>query len=72
MDFIGYAEQVKLAAAVEGKQGIDIIAEEARDCIWEEVIIRRKGVRTMRDRTGPKKEAYDFTPCEFFCFTFFN
>jgi len=58
----GYAEQAKLAAAVEGKQGIDVIAEEARDCIWEEVVIRRKGVRTMRDRTGPKEESYSFTP----------
>jgi len=57
----GYAENAKLAAAVEGKQGIDIIAEEARDCIWEEVIIRRKGVRTMRDRTGPTPDSYDFT-----------
>jgi len=57
----GYGESSKLAAALDGLQGIDVIAEEARDCIWEEVIIRRKGVRTMRDRTGPKKEAYGFS-----------
>jgi len=56
----GYAENAILAAAIEGKQGVEIIAEEARDCIWDEVVIRRKGSRTMRDRTGDES-AYNFT-----------
>lgn len=55
----GYAENAVLAAAIEGKTGFNVIEEEARDCIWEEVVIRRKGSRTMRDRIG-EETAYDF------------
>merc|ERR1711862_402100 len=55
---LGYVEAEKLAKAVEGKQGIDVIPKEARPCIWDELMIRKKGLRTMTDRIGPSQSNY--------------
>jgi len=56
----GYNESDKLALAVDGKEGIDVIAEEARDCIWDEIMIHKKGLRNMRDRSGQSQSLYQF------------
>lgn len=58
----GAEESAKIAKALDGKRGMDVIAEEARACVWEELILRNKGVRTMRDRTGLSEDSYGFTP----------
>jgi len=49
---MGRAEGVKIANTLVGKQGIDdwLIEEEAWECIWEELIIHRKGLKTVLDR----------------------
>ena len=40
-----------------------IIVEEARSCIWEELLVRHKGGRNFhsRDLNGPSIEEYGFT-----------
>eukprot|EP00521_Asterionellopsis_glacialis_P007570 CAMPEP_0195283624 /NCGR_PEP_ID=MMETSP0707-20130614/2100_1 /TAXON_ID=33640 /ORGANISM="Asterionellopsis glacialis, Strain CCMP134" /LENGTH=432 /DNA_ID=CAMNT_0040342815 /DNA_START=34 /DNA_END=1332 /DNA_ORIENTATION=+ len=59
----GPAEANKMAATIVGKPGIEVIAEEARECVWEELIINRKGLRTSvdRDGNGPPREAFALT-----------
>ena len=63
----GPTEASKFAKAVEGKPGINVIAEQARACIWEELVIRGKGIRTMknRDGNGPSHDTFAFTVDQF-------
>jgi len=56
----GHNETEKLASAVDGKEGIDVIAKEARPCIWDELMIRKKGLRNMKDRSGPEQSIYKY------------
>merc|ERR1712157_277934 len=48
----GPLELLKIAQALDSKQGINVIHHDALPCIWEELMINGKGLRTMRDRTG--------------------
>mmetsp|Transcript_15138 Transcript_15138/g.21597 ORF Transcript_15138/g.21597 Transcript_15138/m.21597 type:complete len:417 (-) Transcript_15138:9-1259(-) len=59
----GPDEVARFAATLEGKVGLDVISEQARPCIWEELIINRKGVRSFPDRDmgGPPEEAFKFS-----------
>merc|ERR1712157_413518 len=56
----GSMEAAKIGAVLDGNQGLDVVSEEARACIWEEITLRNKGVRTMIDRSGEEDE-YGFT-----------
>jgi len=60
----GPSEVDRFAAAIEGKAGLSVIAEEARECVWKELIVNGKGnANTYRDRdgNGPDESQYDFT-----------
>lgn len=59
----GPNETNKIADALVGKIGYDVIEEEARPCVWKELIINRKGLPNLVDRDGhgPPKEAFKFT-----------
>lgn len=50
----GAAETTKIATALmsNNKTGTYVIAEEAWDCIWEELIENKKGPKTIDDRPG--------------------
>ena len=56
----GPAEGLKLANIIEGKAGMSVIGDEARHCIWEELIIRKKGLKTFIDREGYGEYEYNF------------
>ena len=58
----GPAEGAKLAAALENNLNVDLIAEEARECIWRELIVRDVAdVRhNRRDQAAPIED-YMFT-----------
>jgi len=56
----GSMEAAKIGAILDGNQGLDVVSIEARGCIWEEITLRNKGVRTMIDRSGKENE-YGFT-----------
>ena len=58
----GPSEIEKVGLALEGRKNIDVISREARACIWNEVVVNRKGVRTLLDRGGNlSPNAYGFT-----------
>lgn len=57
----GPAESMKIAEALDGKLGITVIESEARKCIWRELMVNKKGVRNMLDRTGPQADKYTFS-----------
>jgi len=60
--YTGPNETAKIAGAIQGKEGINVIGEEAWPCIWEELIVNGKGPKIMTDRVGPHpEEAYNFT-----------
>ena len=56
----GRAETEKLTSAVDRIERINVIAPEARACIWDELMIHKKGLRNMRDCAGPAKSVYKF------------
>ena len=61
---LGPAEVDRFVAAIEGKNGLNVIEEEARECVWRELIINGKGnTNTFRDRdgNGPEETEYKFT-----------
>ena len=58
---LGLAEGLKIAGTLDNKTGMDVIAEEARECIWRELIINKKGYKTFLDREGIPEESYPFT-----------
>lgn len=60
----GPEEVDRFAAAIEGKVGLNVIAEDARECVWRELIINGKGnTNTYRDRdgNGPDESQYGFS-----------
>lgn len=58
----GPQEASKLAAAIENKAGIDVIAQHGRECAWRKIVVERvTGVRDDRDRVGPSIDNYVFT-----------
>lgn len=59
----GPAEGRKIAELIHGKEGFDewMIDEEAWQCIWTELIINKRGLKTFVDRDGLREESYDFS-----------
>mmetsp|Transcript_19725 Transcript_19725/g.24882 ORF Transcript_19725/g.24882 Transcript_19725/m.24882 type:complete len:419 (+) Transcript_19725:158-1414(+) len=60
----GPQEVDRFVSAIEGKVGLNVIEEEARECVWRELIINGKGnTNTYRDRdgNGPDETQYRFT-----------
>eukprot|EP00565_Helicotheca_tamesis_P008478 CAMPEP_0185725286 /NCGR_PEP_ID=MMETSP1171-20130828/1580_1 /TAXON_ID=374046 /ORGANISM="Helicotheca tamensis, Strain CCMP826" /LENGTH=402 /DNA_ID=CAMNT_0028393371 /DNA_START=84 /DNA_END=1292 /DNA_ORIENTATION=+ len=57
---LGPAVGLEIADVVDGKQGMNVIAPEARGCIWKELIINKKGLKTFIDRYGDEDD-YNFT-----------
>eukprot|EP00957_Ditylum_brightwellii_P069952 5312212-Ditylum_brightwellii.AAC.1 len=56
----GPAVGLEIADVIDGKEGMTVIAPEARDCIWRELIINKKGLKTFIDRPHTEQE-YTFT-----------
>ena len=59
----GPSEVDNFVSVIEGKPGINIIAPEARECVWRELIENDKGnARTIpdRDEEGPSEEMFGF------------
>lgn len=59
----GKVEGRKIAELVVGKKGFDdfMIEEDAWGCIWEELIINKRGVKTFLDREGLNERNYNFS-----------
>jgi len=61
----GLDEVAKLASVIQNKEGIEVIPEKNRECVWNEIVTGRiTGVRDDRDRDsddGPSLEEYEFT-----------
>jgi hypothetical protein len=61
--FLGPTETAKLAKAIQDKPGISdfLIEEDKWSCIWEELIINKKGAKTFLDREGLGDQEYNFS-----------
>jgi hypothetical protein len=58
----GPNEVDKYAATLEGQEGLTLIENEARACVWKELIVHKKGnIPTFDDREGPPLEQFGFT-----------
>jgi hypothetical protein len=59
----GPAEGRKIAETLQGGQGIEewLIDEEAWPCIWTELIVNKKGLKTFVDRDGFEERNYNFS-----------
>jgi len=57
----GPGEIDKVGTALDNKKNVDVISKEARACIWKEIVVNRKGVRTLLDRGGSPTSEYGFT-----------
>ena len=59
----GPAETARIANVLlnDARTGQYVIAQEAWDCIWEELIQNGKGARTVFDRPGFVEEDYNFS-----------
>ena len=59
----GPAEGRKIAMALQNHTGISeyLIEEEAWECVWGELIINRKGVKTILDRDDLTEVDYNFS-----------
>ena len=59
----GPAETARIANVLlnDARTGQYVIAQEAWDCIWEELIQNGKGARTIFDRPGFVEEDYNFS-----------
>jgi len=61
----GPEEVGRFVAALEGKPGISVIEEEARGCVWEQLMVQGKGTeKTFKNRKGPAKNDFGFRPKE--------
>ena len=59
----GPAEGRKIAKVLEGRNGIKdfLIPEDAYECIWTELLVRKKGLKTFIDREGVTERDYNFS-----------
>ena len=59
----GPAEGRKIARVLENRTGIEnyLIPEDAWECIWTELIVNKKGLKTFIDRPGMTEEDYIFS-----------
>ena len=61
----GSHEIDRFLAVLEGKTGVNIIEKEARECVWEELIVHGKGTdKTFKNRQGPPDREFGFRPQE--------
>ncbi|GFH56481.1 hypothetical protein CTEN210_12957 [Chaetoceros tenuissimus] len=59
----GPTEARKMAELINGTEGFEdwMIEEEAWECIWNELITERKGIKTFLDRVTLDYESYQFS-----------
>ena len=59
----GPAEGRKIAQVLENRTGIEdyLIPEDAWECIWSELIVNKKGLKTFIDREGVEERDYNFS-----------
>ena len=59
----GYTEGRKIAKVLESRTGIEdwLIPEDAWECIWSELVVHKKGVKTFIDRKGIAERDYNFS-----------
>ena len=59
----GPAEGRKIAEVLMGQQGTSdhMIEEEAWECVWTELIVNKKGLKTFIDREGITERDYNFS-----------
>lgn len=59
----GPEEAAKLARAIQDKPGISdyLIEEDKWSCIWEELILNKKGAKTFLDRKDIDPDEYNFS-----------
>mmetsp|Transcript_11454 Transcript_11454/g.16684 ORF Transcript_11454/g.16684 Transcript_11454/m.16684 type:complete len:689 (-) Transcript_11454:183-2249(-) len=59
----GPVEARKMAELVNGTEGFEerMIEEEAWGCIWEELVINKKGIKTFRDRVSLDYDSYTYS-----------
>jgi hypothetical protein len=59
----GPSETQKIGDALKGKPGISeyLINEEAWPCLWNEMIVNKKGEKTFLDREGYEERNYNFS-----------
>ena len=59
----GPEEGVKIARSLRNNTGVEdyLIAEEAWNCIWTELIVNKKGLKTFIDREGITERDYNFS-----------
>mmetsp|Transcript_32752 Transcript_32752/g.43667 ORF Transcript_32752/g.43667 Transcript_32752/m.43667 type:complete len:407 (-) Transcript_32752:106-1326(-) len=57
----GPAVGLEIANVLEGREGMSVIEPEARGCIWRELIVNKKGLKTFIDRDGYGESDYSFT-----------
>ena len=56
----GPAESQKMAKVLENKTGINVIEEEARECMWN-ATMDQESLNNNFDREGPENDEYGFT-----------
>ena len=59
----GPAEGRKIARALKDKEGVKdfLMSEDAWECVWTELIVNKKGVKTFLDREGLEERDYNFS-----------
>ncbi len=59
----GKAEGRKIAQVLRNNDGVKdwLIEEDAWECIWDELIINKKGLKTFIDREGVEERDYNFS-----------
>ena len=59
----GPAEGRKIAKVLQNSSGVNdwLIPEDAWECIWTELIVRKKGLKTFIDREGIEERDYNFS-----------
>ena len=55
------AEDLKVANIIDGKEGMEVVEDEAKRCVWEELGIRKKVLKTYVYREGYGEYKYTFT-----------
>ncbi len=60
----GPIENRKIAQSVMDKPGIGqyLIDESVWECLWNELVVKRKGYKTFVDREGIEERTYNFSP----------
>mmetsp|Transcript_19270 Transcript_19270/g.28393 ORF Transcript_19270/g.28393 Transcript_19270/m.28393 type:complete len:689 (+) Transcript_19270:122-2188(+) len=59
----GPAEARKLAELINGTDGFEdwMIEEEAWECVWNELVVEKKGIKTFRDRVDLDYDSYTYS-----------